>query len=218
MKGETVPFPGAIESREADRVQGRPASVWRIDLEGRIPLQSLALNLGERTFSRPFRLEIVDDPASPVMLASGDLNRREENAAEPVQVDFSEQFARKLKLTVTDDRNPPLALAGATALSAARQVVFQASSVAVRLYYGNPQAMAPHYDVAARLPADADNVAPRLIPGTERANPVYRPTPKPFSERSPWLVYLVLAGACAALAAVLVNLARTSARVTTQRT
>ena len=56
---------GRLEPREADRVEGRPASIWRIDLGGRIPVQSLLLNVGEPTFSRPFQLEIVDDPAAP---------------------------------------------------------------------------------------------------------------------------------------------------------
>ncbi|MEI9971537.1 MAG: hypothetical protein WDO73_05430 [Ignavibacteriota bacterium] len=46
------------------------------------------------------------------------------------------------------------------------------------------------------------------------ANPAYRPEPKPLSERSPWLVYLVLIAACAALAGMLLNLAKASARLT----
>jgi len=210
--GETVPFEATMESRDADPFQGRPASIWRIDLGGRVPLQSLLLNVGERTFSRPFQLEIVDDPAAPVALASGDLIRREENTAAPVQIDFSEQFARRLKLTVTDDRNPPLAVNGVTALSAARQVIFQAPGETLRLYYGNPKGIAPHYDLAARIPADSATPG-RLTFGPERANPTYRPEPKPLSERSPWLVYVVLVGACAALAAILMNLAKTSARI-----
>jgi len=213
LKGETVSFEGYMQPREADRFQGRPASVWRIDLAGRIPLQSLVLNIGERTFSRPFQLEIVDDPASPEMIASGDLARGEENAAAPLQIDFHEQFASKLKLTVTDDRNPPLSLGGVTALSAARQVIFQGTGGTVRLYYGNPKGMAPHYDLARQISLDPSVPWDRLTPGPELANPAYRPEPKPLSERAPWMVYLVLAGACAALAAILLNLARTSARL-----
>lgn len=212
-KGETVSFEGVLEPREPDPFQGRPASVWRIDLGGRIPLQSLVLGVGQRTFSRPFQLEIVDDPASPEILASGDLTRGEENAAAPLQVDFRERFARRLKLTVTDDRNPPLSLGSATALSAARQVIFQAANGTVRLYYGNPKAMAPHYDLAARISADASSTWGRLTLGPERENPVYRPELKPFSERSPWLVYLVLTRACAALGAILLNLAKASTRI-----
>ena len=51
----------------------------------------------------------------------------------------------------------------------------------------------------------------RLVLGSQRDNPVYRPEPKPFSERSPWLVYVVLAAAGIVLAAILVSLARVSA-------
>jgi hypothetical protein len=212
-KGETTSFEGLLEGREAEPAGGRPASIWRIDLQGRIPLQSLTVNLGERTFSRPFQLDIVDDPQSPVLLASGDLTRTDENAAAPARIDFGERFARRLKLTLTDDRNPPLALEGVTALSAERQVIFQASSGTIRLYYGNPKGIAPHYEVAGPTPADREPARGHLALGPERSNPVYRPEPKPWSERSPWLVYAVLIGACAALAAILLNLAKTSARL-----
>jgi hypothetical protein len=39
-------------------------------------------------------------------------------------------------------------------------------------------------------------------------NPVYRPEPKPFSERWPWLVYAVLATASVILLGMLAILAR----------
>jgi hypothetical protein len=217
VRGQTESFAGVMDSREADRVDGRAASIWRIDLGGRIPIQSLVLNIGigETTFSRPFQLEIVDDPPAPAPLASGDLTRREEAVTGPVEIDFNEQFARRLKLTVTDDRNPPLSLGAVSALSAMRQVIFESvagASESVRLYYGNPKGMAPHYDVAARIPADANGTWARATLGPERANPIYHPEPKPLSERAPWLVYIVLIGACAVLAAILVNLAKAAAR------
>jgi hypothetical protein len=195
-----------VESREADPYQGRPASIWRLDLGGRVPLQSLVINVGQSAFSRPFQLEAVDDPAAPQPLASGDLTRSEEHGGAPVQIDFREQFARRLKLTITDDRNPPLAINGIDARSAAREVIFQSANQTIRLYYGNPKGMAPHYDVATTTAG-----ASRLTLGPELPNPAYRAEPKPLSERSPWLVYLVLIGACAALAAILVNLAKASA-------
>ncbi len=64
-KGETVSFPVSLAGREADPFQGRPASIWRLDIGGRIPLQSLVLNVEQATFSRPFQLENIDDPAFP---------------------------------------------------------------------------------------------------------------------------------------------------------
>jgi hypothetical protein len=212
VKGETQSFVASMEARAADPYQGRPASIWSIDLGGRIPLQSLELSVGERIFSRPFVLEIVDDPAAPTQLASGDLSRNEEHAATPVRIDFSENFARRLKLIVIDDRNSPLSIDGVTALSAAREVVFMAPHGTVRLYYGNRKAIQPHYDLTSVIPPDR-TLQGSITLGPERANPAYRPEPKPLSERSPWLVYLVLVGACGALAAILVNLARASARI-----
>jgi hypothetical protein len=65
--------------------------------------------------------------------------------------------------------------------------------------------------LAARLPAESAWIATRLMLGPQRDNPAYRAEPKPFSERSPWLVYVVLAAAGIVLAAILASLARASA-------
>jgi hypothetical protein len=214
MKGEMVSFAGNLEGRDPDRVNGRPASIWRVDLGGRIPIQRVLIIAADSVFSRPFQLEAVDNPAAPVLLASGELTR--EDTGSQLAIEFAEQFARRLRLTVTDDRNAPLSIAAITAQSAARQVVFDsaaAGSGPLRLYYGNPKAMAPRYDLAARLPAELGRGLSRLTLGPQRDNPIYRPEPKPFSERSPWLVYVVLAAASVVLAAILVNLARESRNV-----
>jgi hypothetical protein len=200
--GEMVSIPAASEYRDPDRYYGRPASVWRIDLGARIPFERLAFAAGDAEFSRQFQLEIVDDPAAPVLIASGELTRR-------ANIAFTERFGRHLKLTVTDDRNPPLPLTGFSAMSAARQVIFESASGAagpLRLYYGNPRALAPRYDLAVRIPANSG--ALRVVLGPQRSNPIYRPEPKPFSERAPWVIYAVLAAASLALAAILLNLAR----------
>jgi hypothetical protein len=213
LAGEMMLTVGSTEPRDADRANARPASLWRVDLGGRIPIQQVLLSVGDGVFSRPFTLEAVDDPAAPVLLASGELTRRE-SAAGQLKVEFSERWARRLRLTVIDDRNPPLAIFGLTAEGAARQVVFDGASAApgvMRLYYGSVRALAPRYDLAARLPAEGGRMATRLMLGPQRDNPVYRPEPKPFSERSPWLVYVVLAAAGIVLAAILVSLARASA-------
>jgi len=209
QNGEIVSFPGRIEPREPDRDNGRPASVWRVDLGGRIPFERVTLAISEDSFSRPFRLDAVDDPVAPNVIASGELVRRENQPPE-MNIEFTERPAARLKLTVTDDRNPPLTITGFTVGSAARQVIFEPAGATgpIRVYYGNRKAVAPHYDLAARLPSD---VAPARVTLQEpRENPIYRPEPRPFSERSPWLVYVVLAAAAAVLAAILLSLLRHS--------
>jgi hypothetical protein len=211
VPGEMEPFPATVVERDADRSSGRPASIWRIDLGARIPVERLLFDADAEEFSRPFQVEIVDDPASPRYVASGELLRRAETAGQPVAIGFGECWAQHLKLTVIDDRNPPLRIANAVAWSARREAVFEAAAAGdgpVRLYYGNPKALAPHYDLAVRVPANPTAAYMRIGSSPRRDNPIYRPEPKPFSERSPWLIYVVLAAASLALAAVLMNLAR----------
>jgi len=213
LAGEMTLTTGSMEPRDADRANARPASIWRVDLGGRIPMEQVLLSVGDGVFSRPFTLQAVDDPAAPVLLASGELTRRE-NAPGQLKVEFSERWARRLRLTVIDDRNPPLPIFGLTAQGAARQVVFDGTSAApgvMRLYYGSARALAPRYDLAARVPAESGRMATRLTLGPQREDPAYRPEPRPFSERSPWLVYVVLGVAGIVLAAILVSLARASA-------
>ena len=210
QEGEMVSFPGILQPREPDRDNGRPASVWRVDLGGRIPFERVVIATSEGSFSRPFRLDAVDDPTAPSVIVSGELVRREDRPTE-LAIPFPERFAARLKLTVTDDRNPPLSIAGFTVESAARQVIFEAASAGpgpIRVYYGNPKAVAPHYDLAARLPAELEPPPLRLTLQEQRENPIYSPEPRPFSERSPWLVYVVLGAAAVVLAAILLSLVR----------
>jgi len=213
VRGEMIPFRGNVEARDADRINGRPASVWRVDFGARIPFERVTITMGPGVFSRPFQLDAIDDPASPVSLASGTLYRNEDSPDKQPAIGFPERFAQRVKLTVTDDRNAPLPLLEVTAQSAAREVVFEpqaAGAGTMRVYYGNQKALAPHYDLAARMPVEFRGAPARLALGPQRDNPNYTPEPRPFSERAPWVVYVVLVVACLALAAILLSLVRAS--------
>ena len=124
--------------------------------------------------------------------------------------------ASRLRLVVTDYRNPPLELRAATVRAAAREVVFAAPARAVsglRLYYGNPKAEPPGYDFARNLPATLVPSPARLSLGSRSENPDYRPEPKPFTERWPWVIYVILGAICLALGVLIISLARTAIRL-----
>ena len=210
VSGEETVYPGGYPVREATRDNGRPASAYRINLQGRIPLHGLRVGVAEGAFSRPYRLERIDgDPAQPVAISSGNLSRTEEQGASEIVLRFDEVFASELRLVVTDDRNPPLELFAATAVGAARQVVFEsppAERTPLKLYYGNASAGEPRYDFASTLPPVLPEAPQRHFLSSRQFNPDYRPPERPFTERAPWAVYLVLAIACLALFWVLRDL------------
>ena len=120
--------------------------------------------------------------------------------------------AGRLRLVVTDFRNPPLDLKSAQFSAPARQVVFARDpelKSPLRLYYGNHTAEAPHYDLERSLPARLDPPPARLILQEQQKNPNFIPEPKPFTERWPWLIYVVFGAASGVLGLVLLDLGRT---------
>src|SRR5215216_7668083 len=64
-----------VPSYQLQRNQGAHATVWTLDLGGRVPCDRLSLDIAEDSFSRPFQVETIDDPQHVQLLASGDLTR-----------------------------------------------------------------------------------------------------------------------------------------------
>ena len=210
-----------VPSYQLQRNQGAYATVWTLDLGGRAPCDRLSLDIAEDSFSRPFQVETIDDPQNIRLIANGVLTRHSGEAKKPLVIYFNEEtVARKLRLQITDYSNPNLNLTAIDASAPARQLVYELKSPAsgpLRLYFGNENVPAPHYDfeneVARRL--SREPLHSRLADVT--ANREYKPEPKPLTERAPWLIYVVLALSSIALAFVLLSLARTATKLNAQR-
>jgi hypothetical protein len=211
-----------VPSYQLQRNQGAHATVWTLDLGGRVPCDRLSIEIADDSFSRPFQLESIDDPQFVHLLANGDLNRHSGEEKKPVVIYFNDEVVvRKLRLQITDYSNQPLSIMQINASAPARQLVFELKTPPaqpLRLFFGNENVPAPHYDfekeVAARL--SKEPIHSQL--GDVLANREYKPEPKPLTERVPWLIYVVLAASSIALAFVLWNLARTATRLKTQTT
>ena len=214
VKGEKQTYPAMVGKREETRDRGRAASVYRIDLGGTVPLEGLRLDILESGYSRPYRLESDDRTYQhPWRIDEGDLDRRAEISAGPVSINFQENSARRLKLTVVDDRNPPLTVQGVSGYGSARQIVFEPKTAApgpIRLYYGYQKAAAPNYDFASSLGGKLPSEPLRVTLGPQVDNPIYEPEPQPLTERSPRLIYGMLALASVVLLLILKNLARSA--------
>ena len=210
-----------VPSYQLERNQGAYATVWSLDLGGRAPCDRLSLDIAEDSFSRPFQVEVIDDPQNIRLIANGNLTRHYGEEKKPLVIYFNkETVARKLRLQITDYSNPTLNIMSINASAPARQLVYELKSPAsapLRLYFGNENVPAPHYDfeneVALRLSGEPIH---SQLAGVS-ANSEYKPEPKPLTERAPWLIYIVLGLSSIALGFVLFSLARTATRLKTQK-
>ena len=208
------PGPG---QREPTRHAGAPASAWLIPLGGeRVPVDRIEVEVAEEDFVRDYVIEAAG-PAGPRAafrtIASGTWRRRRGEPAKPLVAEFEEIRAARLRLIVIDHRNPPLTVQAVRFAAPARQIVLprpEPPESQLRLYYGNPEAIAPRYDFARNLPERLDPAPTRTRLGPQRANPYYVPEPVPVTERWPWMIYVVLSAVSVVLAAVILSVARTT--------
>lgn len=120
------------------------------------------------------------------------------------RIDLQGRPARYLKIVLDDRDNPPLRLAGVRARGLVHRVIFPfRPGGSYLLYYGNENAASPSYDLPALLP-DLETITPVTVGlGPETANPLRAGEPEPpFTERRPWVLWVVLLVGVGGLAAV----------------
>lgn len=214
IPGELQTLPATLGPREPEPADGRvPGSVWAITFDHfAVPVERLTLDVVEDDFERPFQLELANPDEPRRLLAAGQWRRRAGEAKKPLEIEFPEVTARRLRLVVTDYRNPPLTITAARYTAPVRQVIVPTpagNATPLRLYAGNPRAQAPHYDFAATLPATFQPPPTRITVGELVPNPDFHP---PLPEQFPWLIYVILSIACLVLLAVLWLLAKEAMR------
>lgn len=221
-QGQLASWSVPVPYYQLERNEGAHASVWKIDLGAYAPCDRLILKVAEGTFSRPFKVEVVDDQDTVSLIASGTLTRHVGQETEPVVIFFNEEErARQLRLQITDYSNDTLIITSIEASAPARQLLYELkepTSLPLRLYFGNANVQAPHYDFASVLPSRRPTEPTHSTVGNVTTNPEYKPEPKPLTERVPWLIYIVLAASSIALGFILLSLARSAMRLKTQAT
>ncbi|MEO7144875.1 MAG: DUF3999 family protein [Bryobacteraceae bacterium] len=166
-----------------------------LDLGAPLTCGRLRFDIATPRFSRDAEVESSVDGITWQPVTRGVLVRL--SSTQIPALEFYERRQRYLRVRIFNGDDRPLAVAHVSAEVIERRVEFEpAGSGAWWLYYGNPDAKAPHYDLADVLerPNSSETVAP--APGLEEINPEYRPSPpivRPWTERHPALLYGTLA-------------------------
>ena len=221
-QGRLTTWDVIVPSYELNRNQGAHAASWTLDFGSRVPCDRLTLTIADESFYRPFEVEVADDPQNPRLIANGYLSRRAGENPKPITITFDqEEHVQKLRLQITDYANQTLTIENIEASAPARELVFQLNqpqSAPLRLYFGNPKIAEPHYDFEKELSEKLKTIPAEASVSSVLRNPAYVPEPLPFTERLPWLIYLVLAGSSLALGWILLSLARTTLRTAPKET
>jgi len=218
VPGEPMSLVAQMNRFEKGRDRGAYTSSWILNLAAdRTPVSRVEATIDDRDFVRNYRIEAAGPEGSSQKfrsVANGVWRRRADDEIKPMVANFGEVRAARLRLTVIDNRNDPLRIKKVGYSAPARQIVFSAPKPGqnLRLYYANTEAENPAYDFDRNLPDRLQPKPNRAKLGPATDNPIYKPLPKPLTERLPWLIYVVLSAAIVVLGSILASLSRVAIR------
>jgi hypothetical protein len=183
------------------------STVYTWDLGARgIPHDQLLLDVDTPAFQRAAAVESSADGNDWSALGLGVLSKFA--GEQSLRLDFPENHQQYLRLRVYNRDDRPLAVKSATLSVIRTRVKFKPTAGAYALYYGNPEAHAPSYDLRDLLAREAPGPETAITLGAEEPNASYREKPpptKPWSEQHPGILYVTLALAVAGMGTVTVR-------------
>ena len=181
------------------------------------PADSINLDIPRRNFYREVALEGSYDFTYWIPLQSGEILYDFDTprfVGDDRELRFGESRYLYYRITIFNEDNPPLPVEKPVASGYARKIVFTADAGEThRLYYGNPEASAPSYELEKLLPYLDTRDLPMSRLGGHEVNPAFGiPEPVsemvPFTERYPWLLPGVVAAAALLVGLFLASLIR----------
>jgi hypothetical protein len=230
VRGVTVP-----PSREAQSLYTTAATATTITRRGRqsvatfalperIPVERVSFDLAptyKANFSRDVR--IMDRPNGTnavsesligtilrVHLTQAGREIRQEELSVPATLGSNMQSAAAVEVVVDNGDDTPLPIAAVRLEMRQRKICFDVSNAQpLTLFYGDPALATPQYDYA-RLFTPSDAMQSAQL-GPEQLNPDYRDRPdaRPFTDRHPHLLWIVLLVVVCILAIVAIRSSKT---------
>ena len=188
-----------------------------------LPTNSLTIRTPRPNFYREVTLEATGDAPGDtetwsLIQRSGALYSFDtpKFVGDQLTLRYPETTFRFLRLTIHNEDNPLLPIDGVEVSGVPRKLFFQAQpGTSYQLYYGNPGARAPSYELERILPFWETEGLPQGTLGPETSNPSFEFEVKkePFTERFAWLITVVVVLAGLVVATLLFGVVRKAKKV-----
>ena len=215
---EEVSYPAILSERTED--SNRRTSLIVFDLGGKgLPTNRLAIRTPQVNFYREVLLEGTGDaPRWTVVQRSDALYRYDtpKFVGDKLTIRYPETTFRYLRLTINNEDNSLLPVEGVEVFGIPRKLIFQADpGASYKLYYGNPQARSPSYELERILPFLETENLPVGTLGPQTNNPDFKleSSRLPFSERYAWLITVAVVVAALAVGILLFGVVRKAKKV-----
>ncbi len=160
---------------------------------------AISIQSSDRNFNRPVIVESSNDNANWNYITRGYIS----NVSTPIfegsstRIEYPEQNARYIRVSVVNDDNQPIKIEGsATVEGPVISAIFKLEPGAkYNLYYGNPSASLPQYDISRIASYIEENKIGVATYGAETINPAYvKPDGPvvPFTESHKFLLNILL--------------------------
>lgn len=188
-----VSYPVHIISHEVNGELQISQTVLDLGSSG-LPNNTLTLGIPDVNFQRDVAIEGSNNQADWSVIARRDVIfsfRTPKFTGSKLSIGYPENTFRYLRATVFNKDDAALLVNGASVSGILRKLVFQAApGGAYTLYYGNPDARYPQYDLERYFQYLETESLPQATLLGQEANPLFQEKvpPLPFSERYPWLL------------------------------
>lgn len=206
-------IPAAITRREEQPADRKSLLFLDLGSQG-FPSSKLSLETGQQNFHRQVRLEGSNDDAAWAFVQDGAVYayNTPKFVGSKLHLDYPESAYRYFRLTVFNEDNPPLPIAGAQAHGYLRKLIFPASPArGYALFYGHLSARTPSYELERVFPYLVTENLPQAGLGAQASNARFaapsEPS-RPLTERTPWLLTTGVAVAGLLVGLLLANLLR----------
>jgi Protein of unknown function (DUF3999) len=171
-----------------------------------LPVDSIRVETDSRSFHRAVGVEASVDGTDWRYVTQGVIARLP--GEETLAIQIPETRNRYLRLRIYNQDDRPLSFGEVELQAVIRHIKFIPTTPGQYwLYYGNPSARSPSYDLPILL-ARRERVAQTDWPaGKQEPNPDYRPPTQPWSEQHPSILYTVLGVAVLGLGAATLRFA-----------